>query len=130
MQFLPENWSEIFQLQNPLLELVIRGTVLYFVILAFIRLMPRRTTAGDLAVMDLIFFVLIAGSAAHSFGEYTSISDGLVLVATLMIWNYLLNYLSYRFKAIDLTSDSRRKAPTPEYAPRVLNARRIDGATP
>lgn len=32
--------------------------------------------------------------------EYKSISDGLVLVTTLVFWNYMLDWLSFRFKAV------------------------------
>ena len=44
-----DNWSPIFAFETPLLELVARGTVLYFAILIFLRLMPRRT-GGELAL--------------------------------------------------------------------------------
>jgi uncharacterized membrane protein YcaP (DUF421 family) len=46
-------------------------------------------------MMDLIFVVLIAGGGPRALGESTSIADGLVLILTLMAWNYILNALSY-----------------------------------
>jgi uncharacterized membrane protein YcaP (DUF421 family) len=100
MDFLPEDWLSILSFDTPLLELVARGSVLYFGILVMTRLMPRRT-GGELAMMDLIFVLLIAEAAAHAMGEYTSVADGIVMVATFMGWNYLINALSYRVPFIE-----------------------------
>ncbi|WP_201865292.1 DUF421 domain-containing protein [Microvirga soli] len=100
MEFLPTDWLSILSLDTPLLELVARGTVLYFGILVMTRLMPQRT-GGELAMMDLIFVLLIAEAAAHAMGEYTSVADGVVMIATLMGWNYLINALSYRVPFIE-----------------------------
>jgi len=50
--------------------------------------MPRWT-GGELAMTDLI-----AKAAAHAMGEYTLVADGVVMIAMLMGWNYLINSLS------------------------------------
>lgn len=100
MKFFPESWSSVLGFDVALVELIARGSVLYFVILVLLRLMPRRT-GGELATMDLIFIVLVAQGAAPSMGDYTSVADGFVLIATLMGWNYLINALSYRLPFIE-----------------------------
>lgn len=100
MPLLPESWSTIIAPETPLLELVARGSVLYLAVLLLMRVMPRRT-GGELALMDLVFVVLIANAAANGLGDYSAVSDGIVLIATLMGWNYLLNVLSYRFRFIE-----------------------------
>jgi uncharacterized membrane protein YcaP (DUF421 family) len=100
MELLPADWLSFLTPGTPLLELVARGSVLYFGILFMTRLMPRRT-GGELAMMDLIFVLLIAEAAAHAMGEYTSVADGVVMIATLMGWNYLINSLSYRVPLIE-----------------------------
>src|SRR5690606_5106718 len=79
--------------ETPLFELLVRGTILYFAILTFMRLMPR--IGGELAVMDLVFLLLIAEAAAHGMGEYKSVGDAILMLATLIVWNYLLNLLSF-----------------------------------
>src|SRR5690606_29753137 len=63
------------------------------------RLMPR--IGGELAVMDLVFLLLIAEAAAHGMGEHKSVGDAIVLVATLMAWNYLLNFLSFHIPFLE-----------------------------
>jgi uncharacterized membrane protein YcaP (DUF421 family) len=51
--------------------------------------------------VDLIFVVLIAEAAAHALGDYTSVADGLLLILTLMAWNYTVNALSYHVRIIE-----------------------------
>lgn len=86
MDFYPVSWEPIFRLDAPLLEHFVRGTIIYFFILFFIRILPRRT-GGELTFMDLIFVLLIAESVTQSLGDFGSITDGLILVAILMGWN-------------------------------------------
>lgn len=100
MELAPAAWAEVFGLETPLYELVARGSALYLGVLVLFRLMPRRT-GGELAAMDLIFVLLIAEAAAHAFGDYTSIADGFIVIATLMFWNYLVNLASFRIPAIE-----------------------------
>ncbi|MEW6373777.1 MAG: YetF domain-containing protein [Pseudomonadota bacterium] len=100
MNWLPDAWSDLFAVETPVLELVVRGTILYFTILVLMRFMPRRT-GGELATMDLIFLLLIAEAASNAFGEYTSVSEGLVLVVVLMGWNFIINAASYRFRFVE-----------------------------
>jgi len=100
MNWLPDAWSDLFVVETPVPELVVRGTILYFTIVVLMRFMPRRT-GGELATMDLIFLLLIAEAASNAFGEYTSISEGLVLVLVLMGWNFIINAASYRFRFIE-----------------------------
>lgn len=97
---MPEHWEGVFLLETPLLELIVRGSLLYFGILIFMRLMPRRS-GGDLATMDLIFVVLIANSAANALGDYTSVMDGFVLILVLMGWDWAVNFLSYRIAFVE-----------------------------
>lgn len=100
MELLPEDWSSIFGFETPLLELIARGAILYSAVLAFMRLLPRRT-GGEAAHTDLIFMLLIAEAAAHSLGDYTTVADGLVVIVTILSLNYVLNFLSYYFHPIE-----------------------------
>lgn len=105
MNFIPDDWVGVFAFQEPVLELVARGSALYFGILVLMRLMPRRM-GGEMATMDLVFVVLIANAAAQSMGNYASIADGLLVIATLMGWNYAMNALSYHVRIIERLTSS------------------------
>ena len=100
MIWFPDDWSALFVIEVPLLELFVRGSVLYLSILFLMRFMPRRT-GGELATMDLIFLLLIAEAASNAFGEYNSVVEGLILVMVLMGWNFIVNAASCRFRFVE-----------------------------
>lgn len=94
------NLETLFIIENSVLELFLRGTILYFGILFLMRILPRRT-AGELGVMDLIFLLIIAEAAAHSLGDYNSVTEGFIVVLTLMMWNFLVNFFSYHSRFVE-----------------------------
>lgn len=94
MDILNINLSELLKIEVPVAELVLRGSVLYLGILLLLRVMPRRT-GGEMATMDLLFIVLIAEATTHSLGGYSSITEGFIVILTLIAWNFTLNSLSY-----------------------------------
>ena len=100
MALLQIDWPGIFSSDAPLVEGLLRGTVISFVLLALLRLTPRRTD-GSIGIMDLLVVVLIAEPAGKSMGDYDTLTEGIVLVATLIGWTYILNWLTYAVPAID-----------------------------
>src|SRR5690554_2022052 len=94
MEILELGLVELFQVEASLVTLMVKGTVIYLGILFLFRILPRRT-GGEMAMMDLIFVLLIAEAATHSLGGYESITEGFVVILTLMGWNYTINLLSY-----------------------------------
>lgn len=93
------DWSALFSLTVPPLELVVRGTAMYLGLMVIVRVVLRRNV-GAVGIADVLFIVIIADAAQNAMsGEYKSVSDGAVLVGTLVVWNVLLDYLSYRFPA-------------------------------
>ena len=77
-----------------------RGSVMYLAVLLLMRLMPRRA-GGDLARMDLVFLLLIAEAATHALGDYKTVTDALIVIATLMAWDYFINAISFRLPLIE-----------------------------
>jgi uncharacterized membrane protein YcaP (DUF421 family) len=89
------DWQQLFVPQTPLLELVLRGTVMYIGLLAALRVLVRRHV-GSMSLMDLLLMVLIADAAQNAMAdEYHSITEGVVLCGTLIGWNYLFDWLAY-----------------------------------
>jgi uncharacterized membrane protein YcaP (DUF421 family) len=92
--------AKIFLPDTPLLEIVLRGTVTYLALFVMLRVIGKRQ-AGGVGVTDLLVIVLIADAAQNSMaGQYTSVGDGLILVFTIMAWAWALDFLGYRFPAI------------------------------
>ena len=78
-----------------LVELVIRASVMYLLILAGFRLFRRD--AGSLSVSDLLVVVLIADAAQNGMSDnYESLTEGALVVATIFAWNYALDWLAFR----------------------------------
>lgn len=90
-------WHDMFWLSRPWLELVIRGSVTYWALVLMFRIVLRREI-GALGISDMLLLVLIADAAQNAMaGEYRSITDGLILVSTLIAWNFLFDLLSYHY---------------------------------
>ena len=87
---------ELFQFTIHPLELILRGSVMYLGLILALRFLLRRDV-GSMNMADVLFLVLVADAAQNAMaGEYKSISDGILLVATLVGWNVLLDYLAFR----------------------------------
>lgn len=89
------DWHGMFVPTQSVPELMLRGTVMYLFILALMRVFRRE--AGSLSIADLLVVVLVADAAQNAMAaEYHSVTEGVVLVATIFLWNYALDWLSYR----------------------------------
>ena len=89
------DWRELFMPTGSLVEVVLRASLMYLLILAGFRVFRRD--AGSLSVSDLLVVVLIADAAQNGMaGEYKSITEGVVIVATIFGWNFVLDWLAYR----------------------------------
>ena len=89
------DWHRMFVPTGSLFELIVRGSVMYLLILAGFRIFRRD--AGSLSVSDLLVVVLIADAAQNGMaGEYKSLTEGAVVVATIFAWNYVLDWVAFR----------------------------------
>lgn len=94
-------WSTVFALENPVLESVLRGTAVYFVLFFLLRVAGRREL-GSLGVADLLILLLIADASGNAMtGGSNSLTDGLLVAAVIVGWGYLTDLALYRFPALD-----------------------------
>jgi uncharacterized membrane protein YcaP (DUF421 family) len=92
--------ADLFAREFPVWHMALRGTVVYWFLLIVFRFVLRRDI-GSMSVADLLFVVLVADASSNAMqGEYRSVNDGLVLLATLVAWNLLLDWLAYRYEPI------------------------------
>jgi len=96
------DWQGIFVPEHSLLEMVVRGTIMYLLVFVLVRLMSKRQIGG-LGPSDVLVIVLLAEVAGNGFtaSDYRSIPEGAVLVATLLGWTYVLEWLGNRFPAME-----------------------------
>ncbi len=93
------DWTELFLPQASVAELVIRGTITYLAIFLYFRFVRRG--AGGLGIADVLLLVLVADAAQGALGgNEHSILGGLVVVATVAFWDFLLDWMSWRIPAL------------------------------
>ena len=91
------DWAKMLLPNTPLIEIIIRGSVTYLVLFWLMRFVLKRV-AGTIGMADLLMVVLIADAAQNALADdYTSIIDGVLLVGTIVFWNYALDWIGYRF---------------------------------
>jgi uncharacterized membrane protein YcaP (DUF421 family) len=91
------DWKLLFVPDTPLIQLFVRGTVMYIVIFFFVRIIPNRQMGG-VGMNDLLLIVLVASAATNALaGDHKSITSGIVLVATIILWSYVFNWIGHRF---------------------------------
>ena len=89
------DWQELFGLSVSPLELIVRGTAIYWFLVLVFRFVLRRDT-GSVGMADILLLVIIADAAQNAMsGEYKSITEGVILILTIGFWDYTLDWLGY-----------------------------------
>lgn len=87
----------LFGLSTPIAEIILRGTATYWFLFLVFRFIVRRDV-GAVGIADILILVIIADASQNAMsGEYTSVTDGMILVLTLIGWNILLDWISFRY---------------------------------
>lgn len=108
--------AELFRLSMPLAEIVLRASAVYVFLFLIFRFVIRRDV-GSVGIADVLLLVLVADASQNAMaGEYTTVTEGLVLVSTLIGWNVLLDWLAFRYPAV-------RRLVEPSSLPLVRNGR-------
>src|SRR5215208_6615872 len=91
------DWQSIFVPHESLLEIFIRGTVMYLVMFALLRIFRRQ--AGSVGIADLLVIVVIADAAQNGMaGDSKSVTEAILLIVTIVLWDYILDLLGYKSK--------------------------------
>jgi hypothetical protein len=87
---------KLFAMNVPAIELVLRGTAIYLLLFVLFRFVLRRESVS-FGMADLLVLVLISETAQNTMtGEFTTIPEGAVLIATILGWHVLFNWLWFR----------------------------------
>jgi uncharacterized membrane protein YcaP (DUF421 family) len=101
-----------------LLEMVFRGVIMYLAIFFLLRVVLRGRT-GSMTTSDVLVLVIISDAAQNAMSSsYTSITDGIVLVGTIVGMSWLFDWLGYHVAVM-------RRFVHPERKPLVVNGRVI-----
>ena len=78
------DWQSLIIPDTPVLEIFIRGTVMYFALFALLRWVQKRPSSS-LSTSDVIVIVLLADAAQNGMADdYRSLPDGVILVSVIV----------------------------------------------
>ncbi|MGH6842127.1 MAG: DUF421 domain-containing protein [Methylocella sp.] len=94
------DWTSVFLPAIGIAEVILRGSIMYLGLFAILRFLARRQ-AGQFGPADLLVIVLIADAAQNGLGkDYGSVTEGLTLVMTIVGWEYLIDWIGWRFPSV------------------------------
>jgi uncharacterized membrane protein YcaP (DUF421 family) len=83
------------------LELVVRGVVVYLVLFALLRFIGKKHV-GELSPFDLVVLLIISETVDGSLiGKDHSLTGGLISAATLVLVVQIVGYLTWRFRSVE-----------------------------
>jgi uncharacterized membrane protein YcaP (DUF421 family) len=92
--------ADLFRISIDPLELVARGTLMYWFLFLLFRLVLRRDV-GSIGIADVLLLVLIADASQNAMaGGYGSVTEGCILVGTIAGWNYALDWIAYHWPVV------------------------------
>ena len=77
------------------LEVILRGTIMFLGMFALLRVFRRQ--AGAVGIADLLVIVVIADAAQNGMaGEAKSITEALILITTIVAWDWFFDWLGFK----------------------------------
>ncbi len=94
-------FHDMFALTLPVVEKVLRPIVVYFFLIAGLRLAGKRELA-QLNTFDLVVLLTISNTVQNAIiGEDNSVTGGMIGAATLLLVNYVVVRFLYSHESID-----------------------------
>ena len=88
------DWASMFVPKESVLEIVIRGTIMYLGMYTLLRVFRRQS--GSVGIADLLVIVVIADAAQNGMaGDSKSITEALILITTIVLWDWFFDWLGY-----------------------------------
>lgn len=94
------DWSAIFGLSASPLDPIVRGSIMYLALFVLFRVIIRRRI-GAIGISDILLVVIIADAAQSGLsGGAQSVTEALLVVATIFAWNWLIDWLNFHVPAL------------------------------
>ena len=116
--------AELFAVHVSVPELILRGTLVYWLLFLIFRFVLRRDV-GAVGIADILLLVIVADAAQNAMsGGYDTFTEGAILVLTIVAWNWLLDFLSFRFAIVRRFASPDRMTLVQRGVPQRRNLRR------
>jgi len=90
----------LFAIHTSPLELFARGSLMYWFLFLVFRFVLRRDSSG-VGIADILFVVVVADASQNAMsGSYGTVSEGFILVGTLVAWNVALDWAGLRWVTV------------------------------
>ena len=114
----------LFEIHVPVAELMLRGTLVYWLLFLIFRFVLRRDV-GAVGIADILLLVIVADAAQNAMsGGYDTFAEGAILVLTIVAWNWLLDFLSFRYLVVRRFASPQRLTLIHRGVPQRRNLRR------
>lgn len=91
----------------PVLELLLRGTAIYFLVATVFRIAPKRHMGGN-SPNDILALVILGGLVADAMSTGSEgPGDFLILAGVIVFWEWALNYLEMRSRLVSRFTQER-----------------------
>jgi uncharacterized membrane protein YcaP (DUF421 family) len=89
------DWEAVFVPHESLLEIFIRGTIMFFAMYALLRVFRRQS--GSVGIGDLLVIVVIADAAQNGMaGDSKSVTEAILLILTIVTWDWFFDWLGFK----------------------------------
>ncbi len=96
MTIFPSDWASILLPQTPIVEGIIRISIVYLFLFFLMRVVLRRESGG-IGLTDILVIVLVADAVQSGMsGGAKSVGDALILATTLVFWDWFLSFLGFK----------------------------------
>ena len=97
----------MWQLSAPWWQFVVRGLIVFFFVLVFLRLSGKRQV-GQMTPIDLVLLLLISNAVQNAMnGGDNSITAGAILAATLILTDVAIGALARRSRKVEVFVEGR-----------------------
>jgi uncharacterized membrane protein YcaP (DUF421 family) len=95
------SWHDMFVLNLPVIEKILRSVVVYIFLIVGVRLAGKRQLA-QLNAFDLVVLLTLSNTVQNAIiGDDNSVTGGLIGAATLLIVNFAVVWFLYRHEKLD-----------------------------
>ncbi|HEX3102003.1 MAG TPA: YetF domain-containing protein [Pyrinomonadaceae bacterium] len=89
------DWHSMFVPTESILEIIIRGTIMYLAMYSLLRIFRRQ--AGHVGIADVLVIVVIADAAQNGMaGDSKSITEAVILIMVIILWDFFFDWLGFK----------------------------------
>ena len=93
--------SELFELSAPWWHFVLRGVVVYVMVMVLVRISGKRAV-GQFTPFDLVLLILLGNAVQNGInGGDNSLTGAAVMATTLIVLNYAIAYLAAKHRSVE-----------------------------